>query len=66
MQTLASKPIRRAEIVLGKWLGHLLVMSAYLALLAGGVLAIARLLGQFTRRASPRAFRSCSSRARCC
>lgn len=38
MQTLASKPIRRADIVLGKWLGHLLIVATYLLLLTGGVL----------------------------
>ena len=48
MQTLASKPIRRSDIVLGKWLGHLIVMSAYFTVLAGGVLLIARVLGHFT------------------
>jgi ABC-type transport system involved in multi-copper enzyme maturation permease subunit len=48
IQTLAAKPIRRSEIVIGKWLGHWLVMAAYLALLAGGVLAIARVIGHFT------------------
>jgi ABC-type transport system involved in multi-copper enzyme maturation permease subunit len=48
IQTLASKPIRRSEIVLGKWLGHWLIMAAYLGLLAGGVLAIVRLMGHFT------------------
>src|SRR5437899_11421297 len=48
IQTLAAKPIRRAEIVLGKWLGHWLVMAGYLALLAGGVLAIVRVAGRFT------------------
>ena len=37
IQTVAAKPIRRSEIVLGKWLGHWLVMASYLALLAGGV-----------------------------
>ena len=48
MQTLASKPVRRAHIVLGKWLGHWLVMAGYCLLLAGGVLAIARLRAGFT------------------
>lgn len=48
MQTLASKPIRRAEIVIGKWLGHWVVMAGYLMLIAGGVLMVARLRGQFT------------------
>lgn len=48
IQTLAVRPIRRREIVLGKWLGYWIVMAGYLALLAGGVLAIARTLASFT------------------
>ena len=48
IQTLAAKPIRRRDIVLGKWLGHWLVMAGYLALLAGGVLLITRTLAHFT------------------
>jgi Cu-processing system permease protein len=37
-QTLASKPIRRSEILVGKWLAYWLMMAAYLCLTAGGVL----------------------------
>ena len=48
MQTLASKPVRRSEIVIGKWLGHGLVLTLYFAVLAGGVLTIVRLIGHFT------------------
>lgn len=48
MQTLASKPVRRAEIVLGKWLGYWIVCAGYLLVVAGGVLVVARLLGGFT------------------
>ena len=48
IQTLAAKPIRRSEIVLGKWLGHGVVLVLYFAVLAGGVLAIVRLFGHFT------------------
>jgi ABC-type transport system involved in multi-copper enzyme maturation permease subunit len=40
MQTLASKPIRRSDILLGKWLGYSLIAVGYLALLCFGVLAI--------------------------
>src|SRR5215207_4325180 len=29
MQTLASKPIRRSDIVLGKWLGYAIVIVVY-------------------------------------
>jgi ABC-2 type transport system permease protein len=38
MQTLAAKPIRRGDIVLGKWLAHGTIVAAYLGLLSGGVL----------------------------
>ncbi|HYJ33902.1 MAG TPA: ABC transporter permease subunit [Candidatus Binatia bacterium] len=48
IQTVAVRPIRRRDIVLGKWLGHWLVMGAYLLLLAGGVLALTRALAHFT------------------
>jgi ABC-type transport system involved in multi-copper enzyme maturation permease subunit len=48
IQTVAVRPIRRRDIVLGKWLGHWVVMSAYLLLLAGGVLALTRILAHFT------------------
>lgn len=46
-QTLASKPIRRAEIVLGKWLAHWMVAAAYLALTAGGVILVSRIITGF-------------------
>jgi ABC-type transport system involved in multi-copper enzyme maturation permease subunit len=42
MQTLASKPIRRSEIVLGKWLAYWLMIAIYLAIIAGGVVLVAR------------------------
>lgn len=48
MQTLAVRPIRRRDIVLGKWLGHWVVMASYLALLFGGVLALSAAIGRFT------------------
>lgn len=47
-QTVASKPIRRSSLVLGKWLGYLVVLAGYLALLAGGVLLIARIISGVT------------------
>ncbi|MPZ17459.1 MAG: ABC transporter permease subunit [Luteitalea sp.] len=47
MQTLASKPIRHADIVLGKWLGHLLIVATYLLLLTGGVLLSVWVIAHF-------------------
>ena len=38
LQTVAAKPIHRRDILLGKWLAYVLVVSAYLLLLAGGVM----------------------------
>ena len=48
LQTVASRPIRRRDIVLGKWVGHWIVMTAYVALLMGGVLGITAALTHFT------------------
>jgi ABC-type transport system involved in multi-copper enzyme maturation permease subunit len=42
IQTIASKPIRRWEIVIGKWIGHAVVLCGYLVVMAGGVLIAAR------------------------
>jgi len=48
VQTVASKPVRRSSIVLGKWLAFSLVAVAYYLVVAGGVLLIARIIGHFT------------------
>jgi ABC-type transport system involved in multi-copper enzyme maturation permease subunit len=48
IQTLVTKPIRRAEIVLGKWLGFWIILAFYFVLMVGGVLLIAGLIGQTT------------------
>jgi Cu-processing system permease protein len=40
VQALVTKPVRRAEIVLGKWLGFAILLALYLGLMAGGVLLI--------------------------
>jgi Cu-processing system permease protein len=40
MQTLASKPVSRSQIVLGKWLTYWLMTGAYLALMAGGIILV--------------------------
>lgn len=48
VQTVASKPVRRSSIVLGKWLAFSLVAVAYYVVVAGGVLLIARVIGHFT------------------
>ena len=50
MQTIASKPIRRADIVLGKWLVYGLMIGAYILLMAGGVVLLMRLITGFTQQ----------------
>lgn len=47
IQTLASKPVRRSAIVLGKWFAYAVVVSGYFTFLALGLLAIVRLRGGF-------------------
>ena len=37
IQTIATKPIRRADIVLGKWLGFAELLGLYVLLLCGGI-----------------------------
>lgn len=45
MHTLLSKPVRRREVVLGKWLGFCAMLTLYLLLMGGGVLIIIYLRG---------------------
>lgn len=40
IQAIVTKPVRRAEIVLGKWLGFAGLLALYLLLMAGGVMGI--------------------------
>jgi len=49
MQTLASKPVRRAEIVLGKWLVHWLMIAAYTAIMVVGIVLEMRLITGFSQ-----------------
>jgi Cu-processing system permease protein len=48
IQTLVAKPVRRWEIVLGKWMGHAAMLSLYLVLMAGGVIVIVFLISGYT------------------
>jgi len=38
IQALATKPVRRTAILLGKWLGLALMLTSYIVLLAGGII----------------------------
>ena len=50
IQTLASKPVRRSEIVLGKWLVFWLMIAGYIVLMAGGLVSIVWLLTGFRQQ----------------
>lgn len=53
IQTLVTKPVRRASIVLGKWLGFWVVLALYLAMMAGGILLIVRVIAGFEVPGAP-------------
>jgi ABC-type transport system involved in multi-copper enzyme maturation permease subunit len=36
IQTIVTKPIRRSDVVLGKWLGFVMLLALYVLLMAGG------------------------------
>jgi Cu-processing system permease protein len=48
IETLCSKPVPRWAVALGKWLGCWTILAMYAALLCGGVLLVARLVGGYT------------------
>jgi Cu-processing system permease protein len=54
IQTLVTKPVRRWEILMGKWVGFLIMLTLYLVLMAGGTMAIVYLT---TGYAAPHPFR---------
>jgi ABC-type transport system involved in multi-copper enzyme maturation permease subunit len=47
IQSVVTKPVRRSQVVLGKWLGHAFLIFLYLLLMAGGVAVIVRLIAGF-------------------
>ncbi|MBV8854340.1 MAG: ABC transporter permease [Sinobacteraceae bacterium] len=53
IQTLVAKPIRRRDIVLGKWLVYWLMIGLYIVLMAGGVALSMRLVTGFAQQHMP-------------
>jgi len=41
IQTLVTKPVRRAHLLLGKWAGFVVMLTLYLVLMAGGTILLA-------------------------
>ena len=48
IQTLVTKPVRRWQIVLGKWLGYAAMLLLYLGLLSGGIFLVMYVLVGYT------------------
>jgi Cu-processing system permease protein len=48
IQTLVTKPVRRWQVLLGKWLGYAAMLVLYLSLLGGGILLIVYALVGYT------------------
>jgi len=48
VHTLMTKPVRRWEIVVGKWLGFGIMLGLYLLLMAGGVMVLIYLFTGYT------------------
>jgi ABC-type transport system involved in multi-copper enzyme maturation permease subunit len=55
IQAVVTKPIRRWEVILGKWLGFAAMLTVYLAFLAGGMLVEVRMIGGHTPAHVPQA-----------
>ncbi|MCS7078708.1 MAG: ABC transporter permease [Chloracidobacterium sp.] len=55
VHTLLTKPLCRAAVVIGKWLGFLGLLTLYLCFMAGGVLLVARLTAGYTPPNAPAA-----------
>ena len=50
IQTIASKPVRRVDILLGKWIVFWLMLAAYLLFMVMGIVAIMRLFTGFAQQ----------------
>lgn len=50
IQAIVTKPLRRWEIILGKWLGHAAMVAFYILLLTGGVILVVHLVSGHSPR----------------
>lgn len=48
IQAVVTKPIARAHVVVGKWLGHAAMVAFYVLLLTGGILVLTALFSGYT------------------
>src|SRR3954471_4499097 len=47
LHALLARPLARSEFILGRWLGYAVLVSAYIALMTGGVALIAYLISGY-------------------
>jgi Cu-processing system permease protein len=50
IHAMATKPIARWQLLIGKWLGFAAMIALFIALSFGGIVAIGRFIGQITPR----------------
>jgi Cu-processing system permease protein len=50
IQAIVTKPLRRWEIILGKWLGHAMMVAFYILLLTGGIIMAVYVISGHTPR----------------
>ncbi|MGQ9898277.1 MAG: ABC transporter permease [Acidobacteriota bacterium] len=56
IHTLLTKPVHRAAIVMGKWLGFVALVTLYLGFMAGGTLGVTWLMARYVPPHVPTAF----------
>jgi Cu-processing system permease protein len=50
IQAVATKPVPRWQVLIGKWFGFVLMLTAYIAIMVGGVNALAYVMSGMTAR----------------
>lgn len=50
IQAIVTKPLRRQDIILGKWLGHGLMVAFYILMLTGGIILVVYSISGHTPR----------------
>jgi ABC-type transport system involved in multi-copper enzyme maturation permease subunit len=53
IQSIVTKPLRRSELLLGRWLGHAVMVAFYVILLTGGIILAVYLISGHSPRNVP-------------
>ena len=56
IQAVATKPVRRWELLAGKWIGFAAMLTLYIAFMVGGINAVTYLMNRVTARHLPYGF----------